>query len=263
MSIFETIMKWLTNIFKKKDKTIDNTPIVVNNINIDVDSKTNNTAITKEEFDTMYSEYNGKVILLDNGHARKTPGKRSPLFSDGSRFYEYEFSRDIVRRIAKELDRLNIKYHILVPEVDEDIALSTRANRANNYCNKYGRNNCVFISIHANAAGSGSEWMNARGWSVYTTKGVTASDSIATLFYKEAEKLLPKYGMTLRKDMSDGDPDYESNFTVIYKTLCPAILTENLFQDNMTDASFLMSDIGRDVIAQIHVNAIKKITGLS
>ena len=117
----------------------------------------------------------------------------------------------------------------------------------------------MLISVHANAAGNGTQWMNARGWSVWTTKGVTKSDAIATIFWEEANKLLPKYRMTMRKDNSDGDPDYEANFTIIYKALCPAILTENLFYDNKVDVDFLMSDLGREVIADIHVNAIKRI----
>lgn len=92
------------------------------------------------------------VILLDNGHASKTPGKRSPDES----LKEYEFNRDVVNRIAKGLDKLNIKYHIIVPEIDNDIALSTRAARVNQYCSKYGKDNCFLISVHANAAGNGS-----------------------------------------------------------------------------------------------------------
>ena len=203
--------------------------------------------------------YNGKIILLDNGHASTTPGKRSPKLEDGSQFFEYEFNRDIVRRIAEKLNDLGVSYRILVPEVDEDIKLTERARRANEICNEYGKENCIFISIHANAAGNGSEWKNARGWSVWTTKGNTKSDHIATVFYEEAEKILPKCNMTLRKDMTDGDHDYEENFTVIYKTICPAILTENLFMDNKTDVQFLMSDTGRNKIAQIHVNAIKRL----
>ena len=209
-----------------------------------------------------YNGYNGKVILLDNGHASTTPGKRSPMLEDGSQFFEYEFNRDIVKRIAKRLDVLGIKYHILVPEVDKDIALSTRANRANNYCKQYGTNNCIFVSVHANAAGNG-DWMNARGWSIWTTKGETKADAVATVFYEEAEKLLPNYGMSVRKDMSDGDPDYEANFTVLYKTLCPAVLTENLFMDNKIDVRFLMSNIGRNIITDVHVNAIKRLCNVN
>ena len=199
------------------------------------------------------------VVLLDNGHARSTPGKRSPKWEDGTRFYEYEFSRDIIKRISEKLKALNIRYEIITPEVDYDVPLTTRAKRANAFCDKYGKDNCLFISVHANAAGSNDKWLNGRGWSVWTTVGKTQSDTYATIFYKEAEKLLPQYGMTLRKNSANGDYDFESNFTVIYKTKCPAILTENLFQDNKTDCKFLMSDKGRDVIAQIHVNAIKEI----
>lgn len=204
-------------------------------------------------------KYKGMVILLDNGHASTTAGKRSPKLDDGSQFFEYEFNRDVVKRMARMLDAVGIKYHILVPEVDKDIALSTRAARANEYCSKYGAGNCLFISVHANAAGNGSQWMSGRGWSVYTTKGITKSDAYATVFWEEAQKLLEPKGFKMRKDMTDGDPDYEENFTVIYKTNCPSILTENLFYDNKDDVRFLMSDEGRETIALAHVNAIKRI----
>lgn len=204
-------------------------------------------------------KYNGTVILLDNGHAQTTPGKRSPVCEDGYQFFEYEFNRDIVRRISEMLDELGVKHYILVPEIVEDIPLSKRAERANKYCTEFGAASCLFISVHANAAGNGLEWKNARGWSVWTTKGNTKSDEYATIFFEEAEKILPKCGMTLRKDMTDGDPDYEENFTVIYKTKCPALLTENLFMDNKEDMNFLRSAEGRKAIAKIHVNAIKRI----
>lgn len=203
--------------------------------------------------------YNNMVVLLDNGHASTTPGKRSPRFPDGSRFYEYRFNREIVKRIAKQLDELGIKYHILVPEVDNDIPLTTRASRANSYAATYGKDKCFLVSVHANAFGNGESWNNARGWSIYTTKGKTKSDDYATIFFEEASKILPYYDMTLRKDMSDGDPDFEENFTILYKTVMPAVLTENLFFTNKQDVDFLMSDEGKDVIAKIHVNAIKRI----
>ena len=111
---------------------------------------------------TVTAYNSSMVFLLDNGHAKKTLGKCSPVLPDGTRFYEWEFNRDIVKRIAAELDKLHIKYHILVPEDIEDVSLTTRAARANTYCQKYGKNNCLLISVHANAAGNGG-WMNARG----------------------------------------------------------------------------------------------------
>jgi N-acetylmuramoyl-L-alanine amidase len=37
--------------------------------------------------------------ILDNGHSKATPGKRSPKLEDGRQFFEYEFNRDIVKRL--------------------------------------------------------------------------------------------------------------------------------------------------------------------
>lgn len=205
--------------------------------------------------------YNGKVVLIDCGHSVATPGKRSPKKVNGERFFEYLSNREIGKMVANKLEKLGIIYHFVL-DLDEveDKSLTGRANTANQYCAKYGTANCIFISIHSNAIGNGEEWRdNARGWSIYTTKGKTNSDKYATIFFEEAEKLLPKYGMTLRKDMSDGDPDYEENFTVIYKTWCPAVLIEELFYTSRIDLEFLESKIGKDVLSDIIVNALKRI----
>ena len=222
-----------------------------------------NTGSTVEPTKPVTKMNTNLVVLLDNGHASSTPGKRSPLFPDGkTRFFEYEFNRDVVKRITKKLDALGIRYHVLVPEVDTDVALTTRANRCNEYCKKYGANNCILISVHSNALGDGSSWQDSKGWSVWTTVGVTKSDEYAKVFYNVAEEMLKKYDLTCRHGRVQGNgndgPDYESNFTIIYKAWCPAILTENLFYTNKKECEFLMSDIGREVIADIHVEAIKR-----
>ena len=203
------------------------------------------------------------VVLLDNGHAKSTPGKRSPKLDDGSQFFEYEFNRDIVKRIAKGLDEVGIKYHILVPEVEEDIDLTTRAKRANAFCKQYGKENCMLISVHSNAYGKGDKWEDPGRWSVWTTVGVTKSDEYGKVLYETAEEMLEPYGFGCRNGKVQGNgnagPDYEENFTVIYKARCPAILTENLFFTNKKECEWLMTDTGRKVIADIHIEGIKKI----
>lgn len=203
------------------------------------------------------------TILLDNGHAKSTPGKRSPVLDDGKQFFEYEFTRDIVKRIAVNLNTSGIPYKIIVPEISYDVPLIERANRVNKYCLTLGTDKCFLISVHANASGDGTTWMSAKGWSVYTTKGDTKSDKYADIFWNEANLILPAYNITLRQDLCDGDKDFEEDFTILKKTKCPAILTENLFQDNKTDCKFLMSDTGRNAIAQLHINAIKRIINLN
>lgn len=192
----------------------------------------------------------GVVILLDNGHGENTAGKCSP---DGL-FREWQFSRKVVRDIHKELTAKGYDARILVPE-DKDISLDTRAARANALCAQYGKGNVLFISIHANAAPPvDGKWHKARGWCIYTSKGQTTSDKLATFIYNEAVKNFKD--LTIRKDLSDGDTDWEANFAVLRKTYCPAVLTENFFQDNREDVAYITSEAGHNAIVKTHVDGI-------
>ena len=153
-----------------------------------------------------------------------------------------------------------VEVYDVVPEETKDIGLTTRANRANRkyYATKKEGKTAIFISVHVNAAGNGSNWMNATGWSAWTTKGKTNSDKLAECLYDAAEEILTPLGKKIRTDKTDGDRDYEENFTVIYKTVCPSVLTENFFMDNKNDVEWLLSDEGRRAIVQIHVKGILK-----
>ena len=114
--------------------------------------------------------------------------------------------------------------------------------------------NVILVSIHVNAAGNGSKWMNATGWSCYTSKGQPQSDKLAECLYEAAIKDFP--GKRIRTDKSDGDPDWEESFYILRKTLCPAILTENFFMDNPQDLDYLQSRAGKQAIVDTHVEAI-------
>ena len=57
---------------------------------------------------------NNLCILLDPGHVRQTPGKRSP---DG-RLLEYQYNREILERIKNKLDELGIDNWNSHPELD-------------------------------------------------------------------------------------------------------------------------------------------------
>lgn len=193
------------------------------------------------------------IVLLDNGHGKETAGKRSPVWSDGSQLFEWEFNRDIVRRIAEKLQADGIPYRVLVPE-ENDVSLTERARRANEYAKEFNGKAYV-LSIHANAGGG-------TGWEVYTSPGQTASDAIATVFFEEAGREFVPDGWRMRSDYSDGDPDKEANFAILTKTTCPAVLTENFFMDTERDCRFIMSEDGRERIANMHVAAIKRVLTL-
>ena len=123
------------------------------------------------------------LILIDNGHGLDTLGKRSP---DG-KFLEATYTREIARKVVADLIDRDYNAQLLVPE-PEDIPLSERVCRINAQCNTLGKSNVIVISIHVNAAGKGSQWLNATGWSCYTSKGQTTSDLIAECFYTAAKK---------------------------------------------------------------------------
>ena len=190
-------------------------------------------------------------ILIDNGHGENTPGKRSP---DG-KFREYLYAREIADGVIRELRSRGYDAEKIVTET-VDVPLSERTRRVNEFCGKLGVSKVILISIHCNAAGNGSEWMKARGWSAYTSKGQTKSDKIATCLYDVAESVFD--GHRIRRDMSDGDPDWEENFYILQKTKCPAVLTENFFQDNKDDVDFLLSPDGKKKVIQVHVDGIIK-----
>lgn len=185
------------------------------------------------------------IICLDNGHAKSTPGKQSP---DGQ-LKEYAYTREIVSLLADKLKRNGYKVFIVTPEVDKDISLKERCNRINKV---YKENNkkAIAISIHCNAAGNGSKWINARGWQVYVSPNASSnSKKLAKLLYQEAKKA------NLQGNRSVPKEEYwVSNLAMCRDTNCPAVLTENLFQDNKEDVEFLLSN--KQTIVDIHYNAI-------
>ena len=186
-------------------------------------------------------------VLIDTGHGSNTPGKCSP---DG-RLREYAYTREIAERLVMELRKNGIDAERIVKE-EIDVPLAERCRRAN----EYKASEAILVSIHCNAAGNGSDWMSARGWEAWTSVGKTKADKLATCLYEDAEHCLP--GMKMRKDMADGDPDKESQFYILRHTNCPAVLTENLFQDNREDVEFLLSEKGNRAIVSLHVWGIMK-----
>jgi len=185
------------------------------------------------------------LILIDNGHGLDTPGKRSP---DG-RFLEAIYNREIARRIVAYLTDRGYNAELLVPE-PEDIPLSERVCRINAHCNTLGKSNVIVISIHVNAA----------GWSCYTSKGQTTSDLIAECFYTAAKKNFP--GKRIRTDFSDSDPDWKENFYILCHSLCPAVLTENFFMDNLSDLEYLQSRVGKQAVVDTHIEGILEYVGI-
>lgn len=205
-------------------------------------------------------------ILIDNGHGSDTKGKCSPDKS----LLEYRYTREIAKRVEQELKARGYDAQRIVTE-ETDVPLVERARRVNEICGKYGTANVILISIHCNAAGNGG-WLKAGGWCAFTSKGQTKADALANALYAAANDALATYiadfptlkskgcydskQKPIRTDMSDGDPDFEEAFYILRKTKCPAVLTENLFQDNLADVEYLLSDAGKTAIVKLHVEGV-------
>ena len=190
-------------------------------------------------------------ILIDPGHGIDTPGKRSP---DGL-FQEYLWNRQVADLILEGLVSSGVDASLVVTETN-DVTLRNRVNRVNTICNRVGASNVLLVSIHANAAGNGSAWMNAKGWSCYTSKGKTKSDQVAECLYDAFEAEFQD--RKIRKDMSDGDRDWEENFYVLQKSKCPAVLLENFFYDNREECAWMLQEETKKRIASAAVKGIIK-----
>ena len=192
------------------------------------------------------------IVLLDNGHGSNTPGKCSP---DG-KLKEYSYAREVVKGIHQALSEEGIDSHILTPE-QTDISLKERVTRANKI---YKDNNkqAILISVHCNAAGSDGKWHSAKGWSVYVAQNASKnSKKLANCIAEEAADS----GLKMRYYLPD-QSYWVQSLAICRDTNCPAVLTENLFQDNKEDVEFLLSEEGKQKIIDLHVKGIKKYLGM-
>ena len=194
-----------------------------------------------------------KTIILGTAHLKSTPGKCSP----DKKFFEYQYSREVCKAVKAILEDLG--YKVMIDIEDDDLKvtqsqeLCLRCKTVNDLQKVY--KNCIYVSIHVNASSNDGKWHNATGWEIYTSKGETEADNLATYIYNSAKSNF-KNAQKLRTDFSDGDPDKEAEFYVLKHTSCPAVLTENFFQDNKQDVDYLTSDLGFHQIVRTHVEGI-------
>ncbi|TYR98833.1 N-acetylmuramoyl-L-alanine amidase [Rossellomorea vietnamensis] len=167
-------------------------------------------------------------IIIDAGHGYSTPGKRSP-----SGMREYEFNREAALA-AKELLLSYEKTEVYFTHSDkEDVSLKRRSDFANRMKGD------VFISIHANAFGSG--WNDAHGVEtyVYQTKPAAA----LSLANNIQTKLTARTGLKNRGVKA-------TDFHVLRETEMTAVLVECGFMTNKKEAELLKTPSYRKTCGQ-------------
>lgn len=183
-------------------------------------------------------------VLIDNGHGRETPGKRSPVFSFGQ-LMEWEWSRAVAKLLVKEIEALNIEAVLITPETS-DVLPSERARRINKYFKADPQ--CVAVSIHANASAEGK----AHGWECWSDLREDESDVLGTDIYSAVQRVLP---FKMRPNTSK-DFVKDKDFTILYLSQCPMVLTENGFMDNEQECKYMLSPEGKLEIARCHAAGI-------
>lgn len=175
-------------------------------------------------------------IVLDAGHALVTAGKQTPC---GMK--EFEFNNAVANECKSLLEQYEGIEVLFVHDVSGkiDVPLPTRAKKANDW-----KADC-YISIHANAAGSG--WSDANGIEtyVYTTKPKEA----LTLATAIQNQLIKETGLRNRGVKS-------ANFQVLRETNMTAILAECGFMTNKNEAALLKSDDFRKKCSKAIVEGI-------
>ena len=140
---------------------------------------------------------------------------------------------------------------LLVPEI-RDVPLNkgtdTRVKRVNNICAQLGAANVLLVSIHNNAAGSKGQWLTARGWSGYVAQNASANSKRLAECLADAAAA---QGLKVRKPLAT-QKYWVQSLAICRETKCPAVLTENLFQDNRQDVDYLLTAEGRAAIVQLH-----------
>ena len=193
------------------------------------------------------------LVILDPPHGKETPGKCSP---DG-RILEWSWGRSFLRRIEKRLNELGIP-NVRDWNEDSEPGLTKRCTLANTIAKKNGGPS-IFISTHINAAGSDGKWHSAQGWSVFVGKNASSnSKKLASLMTKNAKET----GIKVRVPMPN-QPYWIQGLTVCQKTNMPAVLVENMFQDNKEDVDFLLSEEGQSILTEIIVKSVCEYFGIA
>lgn len=194
------------------------------------------------------------LVFLCDGHGPETPGKRTPYITELRRsIRENEFNKPVVDFLDKELKRIGNFHVYQVAPSDEDVPLEQRTDFANRiywqYCDKYGKANvkAIYVSIHYNALDGRFDGNDPSGFSLHIYPKSVEGRKLAQSILNHLKGGTKQVNRGIKED----------NFHVLRETMgYPAVLTENGFMDNKTEA-LLMLDINfQKEVAQEHAKGI-------
>ncbi|PAE27929.1 N-acetylmuramoyl-L-alanine amidase [Paenibacillus sp. 7884-2] len=175
-------------------------------------------------------------IYLDPGHGGTDPG------AIGNGLQEKNVTLTLGLKTRDILNR-DFEGHTIRMSRTTDVtrSLAQRTNDANSWGANY------FVSIHINAGGG-------TGYEDFIYNGAVSSQTVAyrDKVHAEIMKQVDFYNRGKKR----------ANFHVLRESRMPAVLTENGFIDNASDAAKLKSNTYLDRIALGHANGIAQALGL-
>ncbi|CDQ38121.1 MULTISPECIES: N-acetylmuramoyl-L-alanine amidase [Virgibacillus] len=179
-------------------------------------------------------------LYLDPGHGGSDPG------ATGNGLYEKNINLDIALRIrnilTSEYNNVQVR---MSRTTDATVSLNQRTNDANTWNADY------FLSVHCNSFNG-----SARGYEDYIHSSL--SDGSQTAQYRnQVHSEVTKVNQLRNRGKK------KANFHVLRESAMPAILTENGFIDNPSDAALMRSASWRQTVARGHVNGLAKAFNLT
>lgn len=192
------------------------------------------------------------TVYIDAGHGLNTSGKRTP---DGS-LREFHFNSATAEKLAKKLDGYQDVEYIFVYDrsgaIDTPLAQRTNTANAHYQANKAKGGKFIYVSIHANAFGTG--WNSANG--------------IESFIYPNAGQATKDMGLLIHNNLVNhaglGNRGLKTqDFHVLRETNMNAVLCECGFMTNQTEAELLKSDNYREKVANGLTAGLVQIGGLT
>jgi len=170
------------------------------------------------------------TVVVDPGHGGKDPGATSY-----HGYYEKTVVLSIARKVASYLENRGVRV-IMTRNSDTFIELNERADIAN----RAGAD--LFVSIHADAHQSRSQ----NGYTIYVARSASWSSKKIGVAIEQA---MGQTGLASKGIRN-------SDFRVLVRTACPAVLVECGYLSNPSDASLLYDTDFQDRIARSIANGI-------
>lgn len=184
------------------------------------------------------------LVGVSHGHEIWTPGKRTPVISelDNRVIHENEFNKPTAYKFMADLARMGIKT-LDVSNTDND-TLRERKNRANAAgCD-------ILLAFHFNASDGEFDEVHpekdASGLTIFHCPGSVNGEKLANCIHKYM------VGGTLQKDRGVKS----AGFYMLKYTHMPAVLSENGFMDNKTEALLMLNGDFQEEVATEHARGV-------